>query len=52
MTSPAQHSTSIFCSGLRGSAFALALVWVLTMAAMQPAQAQTSTALYGFSGDE
>jgi uncharacterized repeat protein (TIGR03803 family) len=50
MRNPAQHSTSIFGSGLWGSALVLALVWVLTMAAMQPAQAQIFTVLHDFTG--
>ena len=49
MTNRKQHSRLVLCSSPRVSALALALVWVLTMAAMQPAQAQTFKVLRNFT---
>src|SRR5271169_6626419 len=50
MTSPAQLSTSFFCSSRRRAAFALSLLCALTTVALQSAQAQTVTILHSFTG--
>jgi uncharacterized repeat protein (TIGR03803 family) len=48
MANPAQHSTLLSCSSLRGAV--LALICALGMVATQQAQGQTYTVLYSFTG--
>src|SRR5580700_2199351 len=50
MRNPAQQSTLVLCNRPRLRAFALGLFYALTMAAMQPARAQTFTVLHNFTG--
>lgn len=52
MTNPAQHSTLVLGSSLRGAAYALALLCALAMVAMQSAQAQTFTVIHTFTGPD
>jgi uncharacterized repeat protein (TIGR03803 family) len=52
MTSPTELSRSISCSLQRWTAFALALLCALTIAATPPAHAQTLTVLHVFGGTE
>ena len=50
MTNPAQHFKLVRRNRPRGRALAVALLWALTMVAMQPAQAQNFTVLHNFTG--
>jgi uncharacterized repeat protein (TIGR03803 family) len=50
MANKPEHPTSVLHSSLRVAAFALELVCVLSIFATQPAQAQTLTTLYTFTG--